>query len=229
MTGIDKKEGDGDNTNTDLSSAYGEYRRAARRARELDDLETAGSFYVAASRIGMAESFPLPDDNRPPDASTANKLFFTQALREFLLGSLCFRLADCGDRCQRHCEQGVAIMTDVRDTLFHDPAEIGLGYEIIGDFQLVAGFNNYNESYSLAAEQYATIDNDLGWQMEDGFDDFSLIAVELADSAGLGPENGDRERIRRTSLDARAKFKQEQFPEVIEAIITRGNWKSDTI
>ncbi|GGK85049.1 hypothetical protein [Haloarcula sebkhae] len=65
--------------------------------------------------------------------------------------------------------------------------------------------------------------------MEDGFDDFSLIAIELADSAGLAPKDDDRQRIRRTSLDARIKFKQEQYPEIIDAIIDSGNWQSDII
>ncbi|NLV11687.1 hypothetical protein [Haloarcula argentinensis] len=229
MTGIDKTEDDSDNVGSQLSSAYGEYSRVARQSRELDALETAGSFYVAAARIGMAKSIRLPDENRPPDASNANDLFFAQAVREFFLGSLCFRLAECDDRCQRHCEQGVAIMADARDALYNDPAEIGLSHEIIGDFRLVADFDNYQESYSLAADQYATIDNDLGWQMEDGFDDFSLIAIELADSAGLAPKDDDRQRIRRTSLDARIKFKQEQYPEIIDAIIDSGNWQSDII
>lgn len=203
-----------------------QYLEAAQTAREGGDLEAAGVYYVATARGHLMQSRQLPDETDAEDGLSVGYSWFGLGIARYLKGALCFRLADAQQRCRYHCQQGAAIAADAREEFYTYPAEVGLSYEMVGDFRLVAGQNDYDDAYAAAAERYAPVENDLTWQMEDGFDDLSYLMLVLAASVGMAPDDELRDAIARTSLDERIAYKREQYPEVIDAVVEAGNWKS---
>ena len=211
--------------NTAVIKANRRHRDAARTARRSGDLEVAGAHYVAAARGGLMRSRRLPEETDAADGLSVRPAFGL-AVRELFAGALCFRLADTERRCEYHCEQGIAIAADAREEFYTYPAEVGLSHEMIGDFRLLADRDDYDDAYAAAAERYAPVENNLGWQMEDGFDDLSRFLLVLAASVGMAPDDDLRNTIARTSLDERIAYKREHYPEIIDAVVEAGNWES---
>ncbi|WP_436925270.1 hypothetical protein [Halosimplex amylolyticum] len=208
------------------------YNRYARELRENGQLAPAGEYYVAGARGRLMRSWPLPDgasENVQP-SPTYSISQFTYGMRELLLGSLCFRLAGSSDRCRNHSEQGCLIVSDlIRGKELEAEPELGLCHEILGDLRVVGEIENADEAYETAAEFYSGTDSHLGWQMEDGFDDFSLLVTDLADSAGYTISTETREEVTRTSLDARIRFKRNHFAKIIDTVLAAGNWESKVL
>ena len=174
----------------------------------------------------------LPDDPTDAEATIPNPrpFVFGYAISDLLAGALCYRLAGATSRCRRHCEQGELTVRDLLDeAVYTSDARIGLFHEIIGDFRLVGALGDHDEAYEVAAKRYETVDNDLGWSMEGGFEDAIQIPLELAESVGMGVDDDRRNELTYLSLDERIEFKRERYPEIVDAVLEAGNWESELV
>lgn len=215
-----------------MSDFLRSYRRYARELRRQGYLRSAGEYYVAGAYGELMRFRPLPDEpeggEQPSQAHRTSH--FAYGIRQLLLGGLCFRLDGSLDRCRNYCEQGDLFVSDLLTSgEFEAEPMVGLCHEITGDLRVVGDLANAESAYETAAEYYAGTESHLGWQMEDEFDDFSLLVSELADSTGYDIDPETREQITRTSLDARIRFKREHFSEIIKAVLADGNWNSEVL
>ncbi|WP_255191828.1 hypothetical protein [Natronobeatus ordinarius] len=108
-------------------------------------------------------------------------------------------------------------------------AEVGFCHELRGDFRLVGDLGGHEDEYAIAAEQYETVENDLGWSSEPYIEDAIIVPVELADSVGFTLGEDERNRIMYLSLEDRIEYKRNQFPEIIDRVIENGNWDSEFV
>ncbi|USZ71094.1 hypothetical protein [Natronosalvus halobius] len=117
----------------------------------------------------------------------------------------------------------------LEEPVFTTEAQIGLCHELRGDFRLIGGTGNHDDEYALAAERYEKVENDLGWSMESEFEDVIQIPLELADSVGMGVDDDRRNELMYLSLEERIAYKRHTYPEIIDAVVEAGNWKSDVL
>ena len=218
--------------NGSVTQTIREYKTYARTKRRAGDLETAGTYYVAAARGSLMQFRRLPDDPADPDADQPDpkSYQFGFAISDLLVGALCYRLAGSIDRCRRHCEQGDSIVSDLREErVYTSDARIGLLYEIRGDFRLIGELDDFDADYVRAANRYERVENDLGWSMEGGFEDVVQIPLELAESVGMGVDESRRTEIMYESLEERIEYKRRNYPEIIDAVVESGSWDSELL
>ncbi|WP_420182819.1 hypothetical protein ACNO8S_16580 (plasmid) [Haloarcula sp. KBTZ06] len=94
---------------------------------------------------------------------------------------------------------------------------------------IVAGNEDFHAAYDTAALQYEDVESDFGWQMEDGFGDFTQIVEELAADVGYDLPDDVTELVYENSLDERIEYKRTHFPDIIDRVIASGNWNSDVL
>jgi hypothetical protein len=219
----------------------GEYEHFAREHRQSGNLTTAGLYYVATAHGNFMRFRRLPsttNDNSTEDTADngtpgSPRLRWPTALGISVVymtaGGLCFRLADAMDRSHTCCTQGTLFLQDILDHESADIAspQIGLYHEMIGDLRLVGGLGDHDAAYERAHERYRTADSDLGWSMEDDFDDVMQFVLELADSVDYGISEETWEQIYRLSLEERITFKRDNYPTIINRVLEDGNWDSD--
>lgn len=104
---------------------------------------------------------------------------------------------------------------------------IGLYHEVIGDLRLIGELGDHQTAYKAAHDRYRGAGHDLGWSMEDDFDDMMRYVLKLANSVDYGISDDTREQIFRFSLEERIQFKRDHLPTIIEQVIEDGNWESD--
>ncbi|MFB1065693.1 hypothetical protein [Natrinema sp. H-ect4] len=206
----DKNVSDRPDKNGAVTQAVRDYKEFARAKRRAGNLQTAGEYYVAAARGNLMQYRRLPDDlTDSDDPPSPNAMKFGFAIKGLLLGALCFRIDGAYDRCHHHCKQGESIVTDLLiEPAFTMDARVGLCHEICGDFRLIGDLGEYDEAYTMAANRYTRVDNDLGWSSESEFEDVIQIPLELADSVEMGLDTEHRNRIMYTSLDDRIEYKK---------------------
>lgn len=219
-----------------------EYEDFARDQRQSGNLTIAGVYYVATahgnfmrfrrqpSTIDDESMKDIIDEKEPLNSSRFRwSTGLGRAITAMIAGGLCFRLADAMDRCQSCCRQGTLFLQDVlthEGTHMASP-QIGLYHEMIGDLRLVGQLGDHEASYDAAYERYRNAEHDLGWSMEDDFDDMMQYVLELADSAEYGISEDTWEQIYRLSLEERIQFKREEYPHIIDRVIENDNWDSD--
>lgn len=220
-----------------------EYKHFAQKQRQQGNLTTAGAYYVSTAHGNLMRFRRQPSwiDDKPiedtidDDKSLLSSSWFRwptalgRGIKYMTAGGLCFRLANAMDRCQACCTQGTQFLQDVLDHEGTDieSTRVGLYHEMIGDLRLVGQLGDHKASYDAAYERYRTAEHDLGWSMEDDFDDMMLYVLELADSVDYGISEDTWEQIYRLSLEERIQFKREEYPHIIERVIEDGNWDSD--
>lgn len=221
----------------------GEYKHFAQEQRRSGNLAVAGAYYIATAHGNLMRFRRQPstiDDESIEDIideeqSPLDSPWFRwptglgKGMRYMIAGGLCFRLADKMDRCRACCTQGMALLQYV---LNHEGAgiaspRIGLYHEMVGDLKLVGELGDHEASYDAARERYRNAESDLGWSMEDDFDDLMYIVLELAESVDYGISADTREQIYRTSLEERIRFKRNHYPQIIERVVEAGNWDSE--
>lgn len=205
------------------------YVQFARTQRQNQNFTIAGNYYVAVGHGHLMGFRRLPEnitdeDASPPSVSMAQ---FGYGMKYMLAGVLCYRLGDLPHRSRNLCNRASLLLSDIREEEYTARPKIGLCYEIEADFMTVANMSGSEAAYENAVHYYEDTDSDLGWQMEDAFDDFTLLVEELADSVGYEIDDEARERFRRLSLRDRIEYKREHFPDIIDRVIEVGNWESD--
>jgi hypothetical protein len=219
-----------------------EYEDFARDQRQKGNVTIAGVYYVATAHGNFMRFRRQPstiDDESMEDlidekeSLTSSRFRWStglgRAITAMIAGGLCFRLADTMDRCQANCTQGTLFLQDVLDHEGNYIASprIGLYHEMIGDLRLVGELGDYDEAYNTAHKRYRNAEHDLGWSMEDDFDDLMFIVRELANSVEYEISEDTWEQIYRLSLEERIRFKREEYPHIIDRVIEDGNWDSD--
>lgn len=225
-----------------IVSLMSEYKDFAREQRQQGNLTVAGAYYVSTAHGYLMRFRRKPswgnDDSMEDHIGEEEPLsssWFRRStglgpgMRYMIAGGLCFRLGDAMERCRSCCRQGILFLQDVldhEDTHMASP-QIGIYHEMIGDLRLIGELGDHESSYESARERYRTSEHDLGWSMEDDFDDMMHYVLELADSVDYGISEDTWEQIYRLSLEERIRFKREEFPQIIEHVIEDGNWESD--
>lgn len=208
---------------------YGSVARDLRRDGEYNE---AATYYVAKAHGELMRFRRIPEEysEQAVQLSSPFTSRFGHAMQDLVLGVLCFRIGASVQRCQNHAMQGCLVVDDIlEEDVYTASAQIGLCHEIKGDLQLLARNQDFDESYRHAENYYRDVDSPLGWQMEDEFDEFSLLLVELGKSADFEFEPGTVEKIRRLSLRDRIEFRRNHFPIIIEEIVEAGHWDSDIL
>lgn len=203
------------------------YKEYAQSRRSDGDLASAGDFYVAAGRGELMRFRRLPSEKE--SVPSIDHAGFGIGMRNLLAGALCYRILGDDQRARRHAEQACSIASDcVEAGVFQYEPRDGLCHEIRGDFMLVAGIEGYREAYEGAIPYYEDVDSDLGWQMEDGFFEFTAVVEELASSVGHElPTDEITALVVEDSLTARIAVKRSHLPEILDAVLDAGSWDSD--
>lgn len=219
-----------------------EYERFAQEQRQEGNLPLAGAYYIAAAhghfmrfrrQPSSIDDKSLKEIMEKEDPLTSPRFHWPTGIgggiRYLIAGGLCFRLVNERDRCQTCCKQGILFLQDILD---HESADmelptIGLYHEMIGDLRLVGLLGEYEASYDAAYKRYRDADSDLGWSMEDDFDDLMLTVLQLAESVEYEISTETREQVYRTSLEERIRFKRNHYPQIIERVVEAGNWDSE--
>jgi hypothetical protein len=106
-------------------------------------------------------------------------------------------------------------------------ARLGLAHEMRGDISLFAGIHGHQDEYTQASEIYKTVDSDKGWQADDEFSIIIKPVIELAASTNYEIDVETKDRIERTSLEARTRFKDDTLDSILDRVLDQGGWESD--
>lgn len=142
-----------------------------------------------------------------------------------LTAGVCYRLAGEEKRSKNRCEQGVLIVEDLRDFVFEHDVQIGLTYELTGDFRVVGELGGYEESYDTAREYYVDCENPFGWMGEPEFELPAIFFFRLASSIDYPIDDRTASEIRNTSLTRRVDYKSEHLPDVVRQVVEDGHFE----
>lgn len=222
-----------------------QYRQFARKLREDGRLETAAAYYIASYHGNLMRVRPDPgwlsEEMNPTEYGEESNLNLTKynwptalgsAYRNLYAGCLCHRIAGCPSRCDQYANSGISFLRDIQTNENESISEprLGLLWEIIGDLRVISDIGEANKAYNEAQSRYVLSDSDLGWSMEDDFDEIIIVTMDLADSADVFIEDDNkREQITRLSLDDRIRFKISRFENIIAGVLNAENWTSDVL
>ena len=189
--------------------------------------EAAGDAY---SRAGWAVLADPRDDHDPfaPD----DRGSIGDGPRHLLSATLCYRVADCPARATRRATAGIAAAGDLGATMA-TPLQAACFDEFAADFRVAGGLEGAADAYTAAAEAYRAAADETTDPQTVGATPLFLaaaapakqlartldngeIAIEWADLHGADPSDpGD-------FLAARATYKRQRFPSLVEGCVDRG-------
>lgn len=184
------------------------------------DFPRAGDVYTTSgfARLGI----------RPP---TRQGLNVGTGLVEFLYASTCYRLGDLQQRCVDRCQMGVLIANEMRERVhdreppdnFYERARRGVWDEFVGDFRIIAGFDDPDAAYARAQKTYRDAgDPRTGYaeQIHIGLMGF-VQRIEMGLGHDMDPWSNIRSEI---TLSEWVEYKREHLAEFLEELVKQGEW-----
>jgi len=197
---------------------YNENVDAAEELREQGEFSKAGHHYTAAAYLRLGKG------KYAADCLNNNMVDVSIGFRNLFAAALCYRLADQLERSQIRCQQGISLAEEMREYVFDYEMQKGVMYEYIGDFRLIGNLDNWKEAYTKAAHYYDGCENIIGWTAECEFDQNITFALGLARSVDYGIGRREKEQLKYESLRMRIDFKKNDYPEIIDNLISSGRW-----
>jgi hypothetical protein len=196
-----------------MADEYQEYGNKAHTHLAREEFTKAGDYYTfsAYSAIGSSEF-----------EATMN---LGGGITGLLTAAICYRLAGEENRSKNRCEQGVLIVEDLQEFVFEHDVQIGLTYELTGDFQVIGELGGYEESYDTAREHYVDCENPFGWMGEPEFELPAVFFLRLANSTEYPIDDRTASEIRNTSLTRRVDYKSEHLPDVVRQVVEDGRFE----
>lgn len=141
-----------------------------------------------------------------------------------MAATICYRIAEAGERSQNRAEQGILIAKDLKEHIVKHDVQRGLMDEYVGDLLVLSGMDGVENAYSAANERYARTNKDSSWQAEPEFEMNIAFVLELA--RATNQDIGDEERKALTSgeLASRPRYKQSHFSKIIEQVVDQESW-----
>lgn len=155
-----------------------------------------------------------------------------QGLYCLLGAALCYRLTGSKIHCENRCDQGILLVSDLREYITEEPALAGLLYECQGDFECIASTtasdcvsSQIDNPYCHAIEEYKEADHLDMWQSEPVFEWVYAFSVRVIDASSSTIDNLS---VFHSSPSMRVEYKQRHFEEIIRTVIESGEWKYET-
>jgi len=210
-----------------MSAEDGDYLTAAVAALADRSYEAAGDAYTRAAWRGLAE----PREGRSPfDAD--EKGWVGGALGRLATAAVAYRVAGQAPRAKRRSVEGVAIARDLGIALDH-PVQAACLDEFVADFRAVGGLDDPEDAYREAAAAYRdaaeAIEDPREWATTPLFEGAAgairqvargLAGGEIA--VGWEDLHGDDPGDPGAFLAARATYKRQRFPGLIERAVEEG-------
>ena len=211
-----------------MSTQDGGHREAAVAAIADSDYVTAGDEYTRAGWRVLAD--PRPDIDT---FDIGDRGWVGDGLGYLIVAAVCYRVADEDARATRRAIAGVATAKDFAAAADH-PVQRACFLEFVGDFRAAGGLDGVAAAYEAAADAYRAAGDDVDdprtWATTPLFGAAAAplkqvargpangeIAVEWEDLHGADPSDPG------AFLAARASYKRQRFPSLIERVVGDGD------
>lgn len=204
----------------------GHYAAAVAAIAERE-YESAGD---AFSRAGWSVLADPRNDHDPFDADDRGAV--GDGLRHLLTAALCYRVADRPARATRRATEGIAVAGDLGETMA-TPLQAACFDEFAADFRVAGGFEGAADAYRAAAEAYRAAADETTDAQAVGATSLFLAAAAPAKQLARTLDNGeiaiDWEDLHGDDpadpgafLAARAEFKRQRFPSLVDGCVAEG-------
>ena len=201
---------------------------AAVAALAADEFVTAGDEYTRAGWRVLADPRPEVDTFEIGDRG-----WIGSGLAHLVVAAVCYRVAGADARATRRAIAGVAEATELASVTDH-PAQRACLLELVGDFRAAGGLDGASDAYDDAGDAYRaagdTIDEPQARATTPLFQAAATpltqvarglangeIAVEWGDLHGSDPSDPG------AFLAARASYKRQRFPSLVERVADEGD------
>lgn len=202
-----------------------QFRATAVGALANESYVAAGDAYTRAAWDRLA----APRDDQSPFAADG-KGWVGRALQRLALAGVCYRVAGRDERATHRAREGVAVVTDLEQTLTQ-PGQRACLREFAADYRVVGDRSGASDAYEAAEADYraAAVEDPQTLtttpllraaagplkQMARGLAN-GEIAVSWEDLHGPDPDDAGR------FLAHRAVFKRQRFPTLLDGVVEAG-------
>ncbi len=211
-----------------MSTQDGGHREAAVTALAADEYVTAGDEYTRAGWRVLADPRPEVDT-----FEIGRHGWVGVGLGHLVVAAVSYRVAGRSARATRRAIAGVADAKELAGVAT-DPVQRACFLEFVGDFRAAAGLDGAGDAYDDAADAYravgAGIEDPREWGTTPLFQAAAAplkqvargpangeIAVEWGDLHGSDPSDPG------AFLAARASYKRQRFPSLVERVVADGD------
>ena len=184
----------------------------------------------ASSRAGWSVLADPRDDHGTFD--TDDRGTIGDGLRHLLTAALCYRVAGLSARATRRATAGIAIAGDLGATMA-TPVQAACFDEFVADFRAAGGLDGAADAYTATAEAYRTAADETTDPQTVGATPLFLAAAAPAKQLARTLDNGeiaiewedlhgDDPADPGAFLAARAEFKRQRFPSLVDGCVAEG-------
>jgi len=198
---------------------YFQLSREASEQRQQQNFDRAGVIYTSTAYNSLGKHIP------------EYMAQLASGLTHLLSASLCFRLAGADQRAANRAKQGELLVEDAREHVATSVAERGVTYEYSGDFRVIGEFADYKKPYRRAAEAYemyeqqSTINERVGQLSEEIFHNNTLFLRRIRRALDVEIPEELASTIEFHSPVKRIEYKQDQFPDLVAALVSQGEYE----
>lgn len=196
-----------------VAKLHNEISESASERLATSDYHAAANEYTLAAHAALAEG------------RLENRLDTATGIHHLLMACIAYRLAGAEVQVQNRCKQGILLAEDLPNWSFDHPVQVGLAYELVGDFRTIGEFDDANEAYERALDGYGQTDgleDEMGWLAEPEFDVTFGFFDRLRDAAGHDIDEETHTAIRARSLAKRIEYKKRHFATIVDTVVTEG-------
>lgn len=205
------------------------YVKQAHEHRSTNDYLQAGEYYSVAGHAYLATAW---DSIRSSELGPTRQGGLLEAFVWQEYATVCYILADHQCRAVNRAEQAILGLEDVRTCVLDHPVWIGLTWELVGDFRVLAGLPESDGAYGSALAQYSDFESSttegdvLGWITEPGFNETILFLLDVARGVDVTLEiQKMRTRDGHPSLIEHLEYKREHLAGLREQLLAQGEWR----